>query len=105
MDEPPRQSSKCLTAEAVKDLATTFSPVATMINSTCAPIERSFDGRKLAWHLVCKGQLDVELSGAFDFDSPHHYTGVVRTKAAMAGQPMPDSQQTLEAKWVSPCPQ
>lgn len=105
MDASPRLSSKCLTAEAVKDLATTFSPIANTINSICAPIERSFDGRKLTWHLVCKGQLDMELSGAFDFDSAHHYTGVVSTKASMAGQTMPSSQETLEGEWVSACPQ
>lgn len=102
---PPRQSSKCLTAEQVKDLAATFSPIASTINSTCAPIERSFDGKKLAWHLVCKGQLDMQLDGEFDFDSPHHYTGTVVSAASMAGQPMPGSKNTVEGEWVSACPQ
>ena len=105
MTGPPRQSAKCLTADQVHDLPTTFSPMASTINSICAPIERSFDGQKLTWRLVCKGQLDMELDGAFNFDSPHHYTGIVRTKVSMAGQSMPDSQQTLEAQWVSACPQ
>jgi hypothetical protein len=105
MAGPPRQSSKCLTAEQVKDLAATFSPIASTINSTCEPIERSFDGKKLTWHLVCKGQLDMELSGQFDFDSPHHYTGTVQSAASMAGQPMPGSKNTVEGEWVSACPQ
>jgi Protein of unknown function (DUF3617) len=102
---PPRQSSKCLTAEQVKDLAATFSPIASTINSTCEPIERSFDGKKLAWHLVCKGQLDMQLDGEFDFDSLHHYTGTVVSAASMAGQPMPGSKNTVEGEWVSACPQ
>ena len=55
------------------------------MNSVCAPIERSLDGDKLTWRLVCKGQLDMELTGEFTFDSPHHYTATVQTKAAMAG--------------------
>jgi hypothetical protein len=102
---PPRESSKCLTAEQVQDLPTTFSPIANTINSECAPIERSFDGKRLAWHLVCKGQLDMELTGAFIFDTPHHYTATVEAKASMAGQPMPGSVQKLEAQWVSACQQ
>ncbi len=100
---PPHESSKCLTAEQVHDLPTTFSPVPRTINSNCAPIERSFTGERLTWRLVCKGQLDMELTGEFNFDSPHHYTATMRTKAAMIGQTMIDSQNTLEGQWVSEC--
>ena len=100
---PPHDTFKCLTAEQVKDLPATFSPQATTINSICAPIERTFDGEKLHFHLICKGQLDMELTGAFDFDSPQHYTGMVEAKAAMAGQTMPGSVQKLDAHWVSEC--
>jgi hypothetical protein len=100
---PPRESSKCLTADQVHDLPTTFSPVSQTVNSTCAPIERSFDGQKLTWRLVCKGQLDMDLSGNFNFDSPHHYSGTVRSKAAMMGQTMIYQQETLEGQWVSEC--
>ena len=73
------------------------------MNSVCAPIERSFDGEKLTWKLVCKGQLDMELNGEFNFDSPHHYTATTRTKAEMGGMVMVNSQDTLEAQWVSEC--
>jgi len=100
---PPHQSSKCLTAEQTRDLITTFSPVAGTINSVCAPIERKLSGSRLIWRLVCKGQLEMELTGEFNFDSPHHYTATVQTKAAMAGMPMVDSQNTLEGQWVSAC--
>jgi hypothetical protein len=100
---PPHESSKCLTADEARDLATTFSPVAGTVNSVCAPIERNLTGQRLNWRLVCKGQLDMELTGEFNFDSPHHYTATVRTKASMAGTPMVDSQNTLEAEWVSAC--
>lgn len=103
MTGPPRDTFKCLTAEQVKDLPATFSPQATTINSICAPLERTFDGEKLNFHLICKGQLDMELTGAFDFDSPRHYTGTVEAKASMAGQTMPGSVQKLDAQWVSEC--
>jgi hypothetical protein len=102
---PPHESSKCLTAEETHDLATTFSPISRTINSVCAPIEHSLNGPRLTWRLVCKGQLDMELTGEFNFDSPHHYTATVKTKAVMAGIQMVDSQQTLEARWVSECSQ
>ncbi len=102
---PSHQSSKCLTAKQTNDLGATFSPVATTINSDCAPIERSLKGPLLTWHLVCKGQLNMELSGEFDFDSPHHYTGTVQTKAEMTGMPNVDSRNTIEGQWVSACPQ
>jgi len=100
---PPHESSKCLTPDETRDLPTTFSPIPRTENSVCAPIERSFNGAKLTWRLVCKGQLDMELTGEFNFDSPHHYTATMRTKAAMAGMTMVDSQNTLEAQWVSEC--
>jgi hypothetical protein len=100
---PPHESSKCLSANETRDLAATFSPIPATVNSTCAPIERSFDGEKLKWRLVCKGQLDMQLNGEFDFDAAHHYTGTVRSKAAMLGQTMIDSQETIEGQWVSEC--
>jgi len=105
MAGPPRQTAKCLTADQVADLPATFSPIASTINSTCEPMQRSFDGKKLNWHLVCKGQLDMELNGAFNFDGPHHYTGMVESRASMAGHAMPGSKSTVEGEWVSACPQ
>jgi Protein of unknown function (DUF3617) len=101
---PPHESSKCLTTDETHDLPATFSPTPRTINSVCSPIERTFNGEKLSWRLVCKGQLDMELTGDFDFDTPHHYTATMRTTAEMAGMKMVDSQNTLEAEWVSACP-
>jgi hypothetical protein len=102
---PPHESSKCLTAAQTGDLGATFSPIPATVNSVCAPMERSLKGPLLTWHLVCTGQLNMDLSGAFDFDSPHHYTGTVRTKAEMPGMPNVDSQNTIEGEWDSACPQ
>ncbi len=102
---PPQESSKCLTTAQTSDLPATFSPVPQKtVNSDCAPIVRNFSGGKLTWRMVCKGQLDVELSGEFDFDNPHHYSGTIRTKAAMAGAALGDSENMIDAQWVSDCP-
>ncbi|HEX4408950.1 MAG TPA: DUF3617 family protein [Xanthobacteraceae bacterium] len=100
---PPHESSKCLTADQTGDLAKTFSPVPGTVNSVCAPIEQHLDGRDFNWQLVCKGQLNMELTGEFKFDSQHHYTATITTKAVMAGQTMVDSRNTLEGQWVSEC--
>jgi hypothetical protein len=100
MVSPPHESAKCLTEDETKDLATTFSPVPRMINSECTPIERKLDGARLDWRLVCKGQLNVELTGAFNFDSAHHYTATVHTQAAIGDQTM-DTLDMLEGQWVS----
>jgi Protein of unknown function (DUF3617) len=102
MVSPPHESAKCLTEDETKDLATTFSPVPRMINSECAPIERKLEGGKLDWRLVCKGQLNVELTGAFNFDNEHHYTATVRTHAEIGDQAM-DTLDMLEGRWVSAC--
>jgi len=100
---PPHESSKCLTPEEAHDLPTTFSLVPRTINSVCSPLERNFTGDKLTWRLVCKGQLNMELTGDFNFDSPHHYSATMQTKAEMSGMPMVDSQTTLDGQWVSEC--
>ena len=102
---PPHESSKCLSVHDVADLATTFTPSSRTVNSTCAPVEKNLTGSRLNWRLVCKGQLDMELTGEFNFDSPRHYTATVQSKAAMAGMPMVDSQESIEARWLSACPQ
>jgi len=102
MVSPPHESTKCLTEDETKDLATTFSPVPRMINSECMPIERKLDGARLDWRLVCKGQLNVELTGAFNFDSARHYTATVRTHATIGDEVM-DTVDMLEGRWVSAC--
>ena len=100
---PPHESLKCLTADQTRDLTTTFTPVPNTVNSVCAPIEHGLAGDKLTWRLACKGQLDMELTGEFTFDSPHHYTATMWTRAAVSGATMVDSQDILEGQWVSEC--
>lgn len=100
MLSPPHESAKCLSEDETKDLATTFSPVPRMVNSECAPIERKLDATRLDWRLVCKGQLNVELTGAFNFDSTHHYTATVHTHADIGGQTI-DTLDMIEGRWVS----
>ena len=100
---PAAESFKCLTPEDTRDLAKTFSPVARTINSDCAPLESSYVDRTLSWKLVCKGQLNMELTGAFKFDSPRHYTATVTSRAEMGGMLMANVRNELGAERVSDC--
>ena len=101
---PSRESGKCFTAEQARDLVATFSPEMRTINSECAPLESSLDGDRLKWRLVCKGQLNMEVTGDYKFRDRHQYAGIVRTTTSMAGQPMNDTVTTLYAERVSDCP-
>jgi hypothetical protein len=101
---PPGVSGKCLTADQAKDVQTTFSPISTTVNSECAPIDRKFDGTHLTWHLVCTGQLNMDLAGDFTFDTPRHYKGQVHSKAEMAGMTGIDGIEVMEGEWVGECP-
>ena len=101
---PPQQSAKCVTPEQASDVAATFSPAPRMINSECGEVERSLEGTRLRWKLVCTGQLDMELTGDYTFIDPQHYAATVWTRTAMAGRLMSETRTTLYAERISECP-
>ncbi len=101
----PAVKARCLTPEQAGDVAKTFGPVSGTINSTCEPAEYETSERKLKWHLQCKGQLDLDVSGNFDFDSPSHYTATISSKGWMAGALISDVRTELEGERVSECQQ
>jgi hypothetical protein len=101
---PSQQSSKCFTAEQARDLVATFSPAPTTINSECGKLESSLDGDRLKWRLICKGQLNMEITGDYTFREGTQYAAIVRNTASMGGMPMSSSVTTLYAERVSDCP-
>ena len=60
-------------------------------------------GRTLKWRLQCRGQLDVDVAGQFNFDSPLHYTATITSKGRMAGALISDVKTELEGERVSDC--
>ena len=100
---PPQVKSRCLTPEQAGDIGKTFGPAMTTVNSTCARTEYEASERRLKWRLQCKGQLDMDVSGDFNFDSPTHYTARITTKGWMAGALMSDVKTELEGERVSEC--
>jgi hypothetical protein len=100
---PPVVKSRCLTPEQTGDLLKTFGPVSSTINSTCAPTVFATTGRTMKWHLACKGQLDLDIQGNFNFDSTSHYTATIASKGWMAGQLMSDIKTEVEGERVGEC--
>jgi Protein of unknown function (DUF3617) len=101
----PAVKARCLTPEQAGDVVKTFGPVSDTINSTCEPAEYETTGRKLKWHLRCKGQLDLDISGNFNFESRSHYTAAISSKGWMAGALISDVKTELEGERVSECQQ
>jgi Protein of unknown function (DUF3617) len=101
--QPVQAKSRCITAEQAQDVAKTFGPVSGTINSTCADPEIQSSGRKLMWRLQCRGQLDADVAGAFDFDSPQHYTAMVTSQGRMAGTVISDVKTGLEGERLGDC--
>jgi hypothetical protein len=100
---PPQVKARCLTAEQTADIGKTFGPAMTTVNSDCARTEYDVTGQKLKWRLQCKGQIDMDVAGEFNFDSPSHYTATVITKGWMGGMLTNDVKTELEGERVSEC--
>jgi hypothetical protein len=102
---PVTEKPRCLTPEQARDVAGTFGPAMSTVNSTCKPAEFETTGRKLKWRLECRGQLDIAVAGEFDFDSPTHYTATVSSKGWMAGSLVSDVKTELEGERTGACAQ
>jgi hypothetical protein len=102
---PPTSRARCFTPQQASEITKTFGPQVGTVNSTCAdPVIETTD-RTLTWRLECKGQMDMNVQGSFDFDSPTHYTGTVSSKAWMAGSQISDADTKVEGERVGECRQ
>jgi hypothetical protein len=100
---PPTVRARCITTEQAGDLKKTFGPAVGTVNSTCKPAEFETSGKKLAWRLECRGQMDMAVVGEFSFDSPTRYTAAVASKAWMAGSLISDVTTDVEAERIGEC--
>jgi hypothetical protein len=101
---PPQVKARCLSAEQADDLGTTFGPTINTVNSNCVRTEYQETGRRLKWGLKCKGQIDMDVTGEFNFDTPRHYTAAVIAKGWMGGVLTNDVKTELEGEYVGACP-
>jgi hypothetical protein len=102
--QPTQAKSRCISPEQAADIAKTFGPVSGTINSTCADPEIETTGKTLKWRLQCRGQLDADVAGQFEFDNPQHYTAMVTSQGRMAGALISDVKTGLEGERVGDCP-
>ena len=101
---PPRETARCLTAEAVSDLERTFSPISRTTNSTCERVVHESTPHRLRWQLICTGQLDMDVAGDFVFERRDRYTATVLAKTAMLGKQLQAIRTTIEGQRVGDCP-
>jgi hypothetical protein len=101
---PVQPGMRCLTPEAVADLDKTFSPVSRTTNSTCEQVEHESTPQRLKWRLQCTGQIDMDVSGEFTFDSPEHYTATITARSSMQGRVMQSVRTSIEGQRVGDCP-
>jgi hypothetical protein len=102
---PPQAKARCLTPEQTGDVAKTFGPVSGTVNSSCEQTEYDANGRTLKWHLQCRGQIDIDVAGSFNFDTPLHYTATITSKGRMAGALISDVKTELVGERVGDCQQ
>jgi hypothetical protein len=101
----PQSKSRCVTPEQAENVSATFGPVSGTVNSDCAAPAVEVAGKTLKWRLQCRGQLDIDATGEFNFDSPRHYTAIITSKGKMAGALISDVKTDIEAERIGDCPQ
>ena len=102
---PPQKGTRCLTPEAVADLDTTFSPVSRTTNSSCERVEHELTPQRLKWRLQCSGQIDMDVTGEFNFDSPEHYVAIITARSFMQGRLMQSVRTSIAGQRVGDCAQ
>ncbi len=100
---PPQVRSRCLSVEQASDTAKTFSPEYRTVNSDCERAEFSSTATSLRWRMLCKGQMDMDVSGDFTFDTPKHYTATIVSKGAMAGREFVNTSVSIEGEHIGEC--
>src|SRR5262249_2874609 len=103
--QPAQAKMRCITPEQAADVAKTFGPVAGTVNSTCDTPKSDLSGRVLKWSLQCRGSLDMDVDGQFNFDATRHYSATVISKGKMAGQLISDVKSELQGERVGECTQ
>lgn len=100
---PPQEKMRCMTPAETSDLGKTFSPEANTVNSTCERVQHEVTPATLTWRLKCTGAMNMDIAGAFKFETPQRYVAEVRTAMSMPGQSI-SSRATIVGERVGECP-
>lgn len=100
---PPNERMRCMTPAEVADLGKTFSPETNTVGTTCERAEHELTSTSLKWRFRCTGQVNIDVAGAFVFETPQRYSAEVRTQMTMAGQSM-QSRVKIAGERIGECP-
>ena len=100
---PAQMRTRCLSPEQAADTATTFSPEYRTVNSGCERVEFKSSATTLRWRMKCTGQMDMDVSGDFSFDTPNRYTATIISKGAMGGREFVNTSVSIEADRIGDC--
>jgi Protein of unknown function (DUF3617) len=100
---PTSTRTRCLSPEQAGNTAATFSPEYQTVNSGCERVEFKSSATALRWRMKCTGQLDMDVTGDFIFDTPKHYTATIVSKGAMAGRELVNTTVAVEGEHVGDC--
>jgi hypothetical protein len=95
--------TRCLSPEQAGDTAATFTPEYRAANPNCDRAEFESTASKLKWRMLCKGQMEMDVSGDFTFDTPKHYTATIQSKGTMAGRTVVNSSVAIEGEHLGEC--
>jgi Protein of unknown function (DUF3617) len=99
----PQVRTRCLSAEQAGDTAATFTPEYRNASSNCDRSEFQSTASKLKWRMLCKGQMEMDVSGDFTFDTPKHYTATIQSKGSMAGREVVNTSVAIEGEHLGEC--
>ena len=100
---PAQTRTRCLSPEQAGDTAATFSPEYRTVNSGCERVEFNSSATALRWRMRCTGQLDMDVTGDFAFDTPKHYSATIVSKGAMGGREFVNTTVSIEGEHVGDC--
>jgi hypothetical protein len=99
----PQVRTRCLSTEQAGDTAATFTPEYRTPNPNCERAELQSTATKLKWRMLCKGQMEMDVSGDFTFDTPKHYTATIQSKGSMAGREFVNTSVAIEGEHLGEC--
>jgi len=100
----PRQS-RFIAREQAGNIVGTFGPSRAPSIQSCATPTIEVAGRTLIWRLQCRGQLDIDPTDDFNFDSSRQYSAIITSKGNMAGALISDVKSNIEAERIGECTQ
>jgi uncharacterized protein DUF3617 len=100
---PAQTRTRCLSPEQAGDTAATFSPEYRTVNSGCERVEFKSSATALRWRMRCTGQLEMDVTGDFTFDTPKHYMATIVSKGAMGGREFVNTTVSIEGEHIGEC--